>query len=118
MFYDSPLSTAMARETFHSSFSSVMDAIMARSTTLVACSPGDKDLIFAFMVFEPTLLHFTFCKEAFRRLGITLSLFTEAFGAKDAAVTITHWTTFLRQIYPSHTHLTYNPFPLYRQGEQ
>lgn len=69
---------AMLSNLYQRSQKEIIDSILQRAEVLVACSPGNPDLIFAFIVFEKeptvTALHYLYTKAAFRRFGLARKL--------------------------------------------
>ena len=115
--YDSPIGKSCRNSVFFNEYKLVIDRILSESETLVAHDPSDENLIFAYLVYQaPYLLHYAFCKDAFRRLGITKALFVEAFGSPDFKVEATHRTATAGDIFRDKPNLTHNPFHLYLKG--
>lgn len=115
--YDSPMGKSCKNSVFFSEYKLVIDRILSEAETIVAHDPGDENLIFAYLTFRPPhILHYAFCKDAFRKLGITKSLFVEAFGSADFKVEVTHRTATSAEIFRDKPNLTHNPFHLYLKG--
>lgn len=115
--YDSPLGKSCKNSVFFSEYKLVVDRILSESETLVAHSPEDSDLIFAYLVFQvPDIIHYAFCKEAFRMLGIVHELYLEAFGPTPRKIDVTHKTTKIAEIFRVNQNLIHNPFHLYLKG--
>ncbi len=115
--YDSPMGKSCRNSVFFNEYKLVIDRILSESETLVAHDPGDENLIFSYLIFHPPyILHYAFCKDAFRKLGITKALFVEAFGSADFKVDVTHRTATAADIFRDKPNLTHNPFHLYLKG--
>ena len=54
-------------------------AQMEKMPILVACSESDKTLIFGFLIYEPSIVHFLYTKNTFRGFGVGLSLWEKAY---------------------------------------
>lgn len=115
--YDSPLGKSCRNSIFFNEYKLVVDRILSEAETLVAHDPGDENLVFAYLTYQlPNILHYAFCKKAFWRLGITKSLFTQAFGSPDFKVDATHRTATASEIFREKHNITHNPFHLYLKG--
>lgn len=114
--YDSPLGKSCRNSVFFAEYKLVIDRILSESETLIAHAPEDENLIFAYLTHNKNILHFAFCKEAFRRLGITKALFVKAFGDELAKIDYSHRTGFVAEFLREKEHLTHNPFHLFIKG--
>jgi len=92
---------------FRDNYRFIIDDILIKSNVLVACKNDNPDVVFGFIVYNNSTLHYVFTKQAFRRFGIAKALFNEA--SKDFKDT-THKTIISTKI--NHD-LSYNPFLLY-----
>lgn len=103
---------------FYDNYKKVIDLILTNedTTVLIAHSHQDENHIFSYLVHEPAILHYIFCKEAYWGFGIPKALFVEAFGSLDYKVDITHRTFMAEPIINKFQNLTYNPFHLYKKG--
>lgn len=114
--YDSPLGRACRNSVFFHEYKQVIDRVLSEAETLVAHSNENENHILAYLTFEPRILHYAFCKEPFRRLGITKALYTQAFGSLDAKIEFTHRTGYVSDFVRTMDHLTHNPFRLFKKG--
>ena len=71
----------------------IVERLLARSRVLVACVPDDPNEIIGYIVWEPGILHWTYVKKAFRKLGVGAALLKATDLPDDlAGVSITHPT--------------------------
>ncbi len=113
---DSPLGRSSKKSVYFDEYKLVIDFILSQSETIVAHSTTDTNLILAYLVFAPGTIHYAFCKEAFRKLGITKALFLEAFSEGQEPIQVTHRTGESSEIFRNHQFLIHNPFKLFKQG--
>ena len=115
--YDSAVGLSVRKGIFFENYRTVIDSILRNENcnVLIACKPDETKVIFSFLVFEPTIIHFVFVKESFRNFGIAKALFNQAFLDYKGDVTITHRTQFIESLLRNHAQLVYNPFVLYRR---
>lgn len=102
---------------FYNFYRQVIDFILSKPNTKVLVSTLKEEplVVLSYMVFEPGILHYTYTKVPFRRLGLSKTLYTEAFGLKD--VFYTHQTRHVRDIVTSHKQLNYKDIFIFK-GEQ
>jgi hypothetical protein len=100
---------------FFENYKLVIDRILTNpETSVLVASPNDADtIILAYMITEPGVLHYTFTKGAFQRMGICRALFDHAFHAFTQPVTYTHKTNIQHILKTKDEQLIYNPFLLY-----
>lgn len=112
---------------FFNSYREVLDAILQRSQTFVACLIDEPEVILGYLVHEPLadepftvdpihILHYAFIKESFRRLGIGQMLLEHA-KINPKLTYYTHKTILLDKFDGAFSQMTYNPFLLYVKGE-
>lgn len=115
--YDSPLGKSCRNSVFFNEYKLVIDRVLSEAETLVAHTPENENLILAYLTFQPPfIVHYAFCKDAFRRLGITKALFKEAFKSETAKVEYTHRTGFVSEFLRAKENFTHNPFHLFAKG--
>ena len=107
---DSHYKHLTTKATFFTNYRLILDEILSESMILVACLPEDHNVILAYLCYSGDTLHYAFCKEAFRNLGITRMLYKEAFKNKPV---ITHYTYSSDPIIQKHN-LEYNPFLIFK----
>lgn len=81
---------------FYPAYHRVIEDLLARGRTLVACPEGDPDTILGYVIAEEAkepVLHWCFVKLAWRRLGIATALIESALPEPEKAV-FTHWTSW------------------------
>jgi hypothetical protein len=99
---------------FFSGHKKVIEFILAKpqTTTLIAHPKDDPNTMLGYLVCEmvekPTV-HFTFVKEAFRKMGILRRLM-EAAEIADPTFTFTHWTFPVDELIGKYPDLVYNPY--------
>ncbi len=55
----------------------LIDSIMARSKVIIACNENDNEQVFGYIVYEESpisIVHYTYVKEAYRKMGIAKAL--------------------------------------------
>ncbi len=115
---DSEIGISVRKSVYFDSYQLIIDNILAKSTTrvIVACKPDEPEVIFGYLVAEPTLdvLHYAFTKEAFFKLGVAKSLYKTLFlNSSPSSVSISHMTHQANDLCKQ---FNYNPFLLYSQG--
>lgn len=89
----------------------VVDRCLRGSATLVAYPLHDSDSILGWACAGPSVLHYTYVKAPFRRLGIARALLEMAPGP---LATCTHWTPVIRDWANRGRAYTFNPYLLER----
>ena len=117
--YGATANKLVRTDIFFTNYREVLDSILARSLTLVACLPDSPEVILGYMVYEEDIIHYCFIKHSFRRLGIASRLLEQT-GLKDSEFKVTHRTNELSKILDSlilvkGLKLEYNPFLLYNK---
>jgi hypothetical protein len=117
MKYDSDIGLSVRKSIFFEQYRQILDNILSDSKVLLAVHPDEPNVIFGYLVYqEPNILHFSFVKETFRRLGIASDLVKIAMAGSPIYI-MTHQTRFLNEIADNlrHYSLTHNPFLLYNK---
>lgn len=109
---DSKIGKSTKKSVYFGEYYSVVDSILEKAKTLIACLSEEPNVIVGFLVFEPQVLHYCFTKESFRGLGVARSLYDRAFGGAGALFH-THKTRQAEPILEKLPALTYNPFLLF-----
>ena len=99
---------------FFKEYPRVVDLILGRATTIVACLPDQPNVIIGYLVHEPGVCHYAFTKESFRKLGVMSTLWNHAF--KEREVVTSHKTRCVEGAMEFHR-VTFNPFLLFERGE-
>lgn len=93
----------------------IIEKILGESTCLLAVNPEDDHQIFGYIVYQKIkslkILHYTYVKSPYRKLGIATMLKKIAFGEAGAAIMTSHHTrmaTILRYKW----NLIFNPYIL------
>lgn len=94
----------------------VLDGLLERAETIVACAPDYPDQIFAYLTYEQDVLHWIFCKGPFKRNGIGNNLMTAAGFARTRPFQFTHLSNSdlahsLRKKWPLGK---YNPYLIFK----
>lgn len=102
---------------YFSHYGEVIRHILNKSTTVVACSTEDDDLLFGFSVFEMTptrqVVHYIYVKELYRSLGIGQRLAEVALlGSPGMKVEFSHTSKSGRKFARHYAGARYNPFLL------
>jgi hypothetical protein len=108
--YDNPSFAQVSKSIFFTNYQLILDDILLRSNTLIACHPDEPTVIFAYLVTEFNTIHYAFTKESFRKLNIQRSLLEHS---KINVLEASHFTRQAKPIMESHN-IKYNPFTLYK----
>lgn len=90
------------QQIYYREYHKVIELILQRSRTLIACLKDDEDVILGYSVTEPKVLHWVFVKPAWRGIGLLHDLV-----ASDVEF-ITHITKTGLKLKPGH--VKFNPF--------
>jgi hypothetical protein len=102
----------IASKDYYPGHQRIIERVLARATTLVACGPLEPDQLYGWLCFEaPQTIHYCFVKSTYRRMGIAGQLAKEAGIKADKPVTITHWHETCDTL-RRHVELSYNPYLL------
>ena len=100
----------------------IMEALIPRSTIVVAVNEEDHDQILGWACFEKqsgaVVLHFLYVKNHFRRLGLAKQIVDILLDAEDVAtVFYTHRTPVVDRVKLDRTKWVYNPFLVWRMHD-
>lgn len=110
--YDSVLGKSCRNNVFFPEYTRVIDGILYNSKAVVACHKETPDVLFSYLVYEGTHLHYALTKKLFVKLGLFRSLLSAAGPFKI----FTHRTvTFQHVIEDKHPEWNYNPFLIYKR---
>lgn len=115
---DSSLGRLTRSSIFFENYRTVVDKILQDSNTDIACLREDEDIILGYLVSEDKILHYSFVKEAFRKIGIakSLVLHREVDGIlKHKDFKITHETFHVERIVDKYE-LEFNPYLLFNRA--
>lgn len=85
----SPATRRIPKAVFLGYHRQVIDRILAQHGAMVACDPGDPDVLYGWRVLGgPALLHYCYVKETRRNQGVARALL----GSWSHGIRITHWT--------------------------
>ncbi len=102
---------------FFKEYPKVIDHILNRARTLVACLKDDSNVIIGYLTYEdPRAAHYAFTKEGFRQMGVLSSLWNHAFGKEDPKGILTSHKTRCIETTLEHYGVTHNPFLLMKRG--
>lgn len=112
--YDSDLGKGCRNSVFFTEYREVIDRLLNKEDVkvLVACSTDDSTVVYGYLVYEPLTIHYSFVKEAFRKLQIAKMLVKEGLGDRGQTV-ITHKTSQVEPILRTHQEFVFNPFKLF-----
>ncbi len=87
---------------FQSFYCNIIDTILSDQLTqvLVACLKDDPNVILAYLVYEPDVIHYAYTKGAFRRLGLAKALVQDSYRHHQIPIRLsfTHQTRMVRDI--------------------
>jgi hypothetical protein len=115
--YGSLIGKGCKDQIFYKEYYKVMDWIFNQDDVQikVACNKNDAFVVFGYIIFQPSVVHYIYTKQDFRNFGIALSLY-EASGKPKL---YSQKTVVVRPILRSHPDLKidFNPFLLFHQYE-
>lgn len=99
---------------FFKGHQAVIDTLFLKSQfkVFIAHPRGDEDTILGYIACEPnepTVVHFTFVKDAFRRMGVAGALYKHT-GVNWDKMIFTHWTYPVDEMIRKNPEMTYNPY--------
>lgn len=106
---------SIRKSVYFDNYKKVLDRILLRAKITIACKPDDPTVIFGYLISEPGIVHYSFVKDAFRKLGVAKSLYKHVFpnGEKPE---ITHKTRCLDYILTTHENeYMFNPILLFNK---
>lgn len=112
---DSVIGKSVRRSVYQREYKRVINKILFDASTIVAHKPDDDVVIYGYLVFDYSILHYCFVKEAFRFSGIAKDLVIKAHGKNVLPCFYTHHTKHLQPIVEKYSLLTYNPFILFKE---
>lgn len=94
----------------------VIDHLLKKPSTnvIIACPKGDQETILGYLAYEileKPVVHFTFIKDAFRKMGIARALF-EAAAIDPNKICFTHWTHPVDELIQKYPDMIYDPYGL------
>ena len=107
---DSDIGKSVKKSIYFKEYVKVLDSILAKddTTVLVAVLPRNTAIILGYLVFQPSVIHYAFVKESFRKNNIAKSLLIDSAQHFNF---FTHRTKKSEPIIKSKlTQLDYNPF--------
>jgi GNAT superfamily N-acetyltransferase len=115
--YKSPFGKRISNTVFFDRHHKVIERILARPSSQVLCAvdPTEHSTLYGYLAHETAsdkhVIHFTYVKEAFRRLGIAKALFEKA-GINPREACFTHRTYEFEWFEPKYTGIVYDPYLL------
>jgi hypothetical protein len=110
-FNKSKLGESLRPKIFFKEYPRIIDRILSRSETTVACLKENKDAVIGYIITEPDIVHYCLVKEGFKQLGIAKALLESKIDIPN--FTITHKTGALKPIFQKYPAMQFNPFLLY-----
>lgn len=107
LYYGDFFYSEIPKSTFMTYYHKVIEMIMSKSITKIACLKEDPSVIFGYAMMDSTetIIHFVFCKKAYRGIGIANQL------VPSSVKTATHLTKCGRSI-SKKKGIIFNPFLL------
>lgn len=107
---DTILGKSMRSSLFFKEYRCVIDDLLFDSSVLVACDPEASEVIYGYLIYQkPNIIHYSFTKQAFRKLKIQSRLIQYA--ELHYPITITHKTKTA-----NFCNYSFNPFLLYKRS--
>lgn len=113
---DTAIGRSCRTSVFKREFAKVIDHILEKAKVVVACMASDHNVILGYLIWEPSIIHYCFVKQAFRRLGIAKALYFEAFGHYKGELQCSFKTQSLRDLFDAKPQLIHNPFINFKKG--
>lgn len=114
-FRDKGLAKPVCNEVYFSEQHKLVEKLLKRCTTVIACNPTDPASIYGWACFERVegtfVLHYAYVKQPFRGLGLAKEILAEAKHDWQTAGLFTHWTTSALKLHQKHN-LIYHPYIL------
>ena len=108
-----PFAGDLRRDVYREQQQTIIARLLRTASGRVACDAGDENVIYGYTIYAPSVLHYLYVKEAFRKMGIGRQLL-EAAGAQLPLLSYTHWTDAAQWVQASDARLTYNPTLAFR----
>lgn len=112
--YNSPFAERIPKSIYYEYHKQIAQRIKEHTDThiLVACSTGDEDVIFGYLVYQEyrnPIIHYAYVKGPFQGLGIASELILQS-GLDLNHCMFTHWTFDSGWIVDKYSGLTYVPY--------
>lgn len=109
----SGLGLASGKHAYFITYNLIIDYILEKpdAHVWVAVKPDEPNVIYGYLVCEPTILHYVYVKDGFRKLGIAASLYKTAFYERPY---ITHATAMSRELLKTHAGFKFNSSLLFK----
>jgi len=75
LFYGSKFFGMIDQEAYFTNYEKFIKQLMIKSTVQIACLADDKDVILAYCIYKDNVIHFSFTKKSYRKLGIAKLLY-------------------------------------------
>lgn len=112
---DSSVGRSCSKDVFFREFPKIIDQILNRAITIVACVSNDPSTLIGYLIYEPSIVHYIVVKNAFRNLGVAKTLVSSVFSDdKGFDFSISCKTNEVRAILKKHPSVKYNPFILFK----
>lgn len=112
----SGLGLASGKHAYFITYNLIIDHILEKpdARVWVAAKIDEPNVLWGYLVAEPTVLHYVFIKGAFRKFGIARALYQAAFTERPF---VTHMTTPAREVLRTHPGFKFNPTLLFKPDE-
>lgn len=99
----------------------LIEAVLKRSTVIVACDRKDPSIIYGYLVAEylqnhPTI-HYIYVKQTFRRLGLASYLINCLDINQESIIFISHTTLKFKNFFGTKRHFIFNPYLFHQYGD-
>ena len=118
-FRENGLARPVSQEIYFTEQHKLIEKLLKRGTTVIACDPKDVSNIYGWACFEQLegvfTVHYVYVKHSFRALGIGRELLKESAHDFANASIFTHWTTAALKLHEKYNML-YHPYILINYG--
>ena len=109
----------MTPQVYYSEHSDLVNDLLPKASTLLACDPEDETHIYAYICFElcgdVLVIHYCYVKELYRKLGLASKLISLIQDSASSSVTI---ATHANELFPpleKKFRIIYNPYFVWRK---
>jgi hypothetical protein len=119
-FRENGIARPVSNEVYFAEQHKLIEKLLKRCTTVIACNPTDPAQIFGWACFERVdgifVLHYVYIKHPYRLLGLAKELLKEANHDFTTAGLFTHWTAAALKLHEK-KNLLYHPYILINYGQ-
>lgn len=114
MRMDSSLGRSCKASIFKREFNRVIDHLLEKAKTTIACMVEDENVILGYLIWEPSIIHYCFVKRAFRGMGIAKELVQSSNLSSD--IQCAFKTRSSKEIFNKYPSLIHNPLLNFKKG--